>query len=136
MYHIKQFSEIIGVSPESIRHYERIGILPEAHRAENGYRVYTDDDVDRLRFINRARQLDFSLDNIAEIIAFREKSILPCEYVQELITTKTIEVEKRIEELETLREELIDLHNTSQNMQLDSITECVCQILETPKMTR
>ncbi|MDQ7036837.1 MAG: heavy metal-responsive transcriptional regulator [Anaerolineae bacterium] len=123
----------IGVSPETIRHYERIGILPQAVRAENGYRIYSESDIEQLRFINRARQLHFTLDNIAEILAFREDGTLPCAYVQELITSKISEVETRIQELEMLRSELLELNKLPQELQINETTDCICQIIETDK---
>jgi DNA-binding transcriptional MerR regulator len=131
--HIQQFAKKIAVSPETIRHYERIGILPQATRAENGYRIYAEADIERLHFISRARQLDFTLDNIAEILAFREDGTPPCDYVQELITSKISEVEIRIQELEKLRSELIELNKPNQALQTEGTTACVCHIIETDK---
>ncbi|MCI0712328.1 MAG: heavy metal-responsive transcriptional regulator [Chloroflexi bacterium] len=130
MYQIKQLSQIAGVSPETIRHYERIGILPRANRAENGYRVYTEDDVKRLLFVGRARQLDFSLNNIAEILAFREDGTLPCAYVQDLIATKIVEIDSRIQELEMLRDDLVHLNQASQDFQPHISATTICQIIE------
>ena len=59
---IGELSSQTGISTEAIRYYERIGLLPEPERAENGYRLYGEEDVERLRFIRSARSLDFSLD--------------------------------------------------------------------------
>jgi MerR family transcriptional regulator, copper efflux regulator len=131
--HIQQFAKKIAVSPETIRHYERIGILPQATRAENGYRIYAEADIERLHFISRARQLDFTLDNIAEILAFREDGTPPCDYVQELITSKISEVEIRIQELEKLRAELIELNKPNQALQTEGTTASICHIIKTDK---
>lgn len=57
-----------GVGIDTVRFYEREGLLPEARRAESGYRLYSLDDVDRLRFIRRAKTLGFSLEEIAELL--------------------------------------------------------------------
>ena len=131
MYRIKDLSQITGVSPQTIRYYERIGVLPHARRADNGYRSYTDEDVERLRFIRRARRLGFSLDNITEILAFREQNIPPCEYVQELIQAKITEIQTHIDELEQLRDELAALHEAGKRLTQDVQSGCYCQILET-----
>lgn len=131
MYRIKQFSRKTGISPEAIRYYERRGILPAPARAQNGYRAYTEDNVERLNFVRRARQLDFSLDNIAEILAFRDRHTPPCIYVLDLIESKIAEVQSRIRELEQLRDELAILREAGQRLQQGISDQSVCQILET-----
>lgn len=131
MFHIKAFGQLIGVSPETIRHYERIGILPEARRAENGYRIYTDADKERLNFIGRARQLDISLDNIANIIAFRDNDSSPCDFVGKLLASKISDIDTRIHELEALRAELVMLQKISDEQEANLSSACICQIIET-----
>lgn len=131
MYQIKQFSRMTGVSIEAIRYYERIGVLAAPNRSDNGYRRYTDEDIDRLRFIRRARQLDFTLDNITEILAIRDQGVQPCEYVQKLIRDKMSEVQTRIQELEQLRDELIALDEVGAASAPSTKSCSVCQILET-----
>lgn len=135
MYHVKAFGQLIGVSPETIRHYERIGILPEARRAENGYRVYNDDDAERLRFVGRARQLELSLDNIAKIIALRNKDSSPCSFVSKLLDSKVKEIDRQIQELEALRAELVILQKVTDRHQAKPSTACICQIIETDTIT-
>ena len=61
------------VNPKTIRYYEQIGLLPPPKREANGYRVYDESDVVRLQFIRHARALDLPLDDIEEILAFRER---------------------------------------------------------------
>jgi MerR family Zn(II)-responsive transcriptional regulator of zntA len=131
MYRIKQFSQKTGISPEAIRYYERRGILPAPTHALNGYRAYTEDDIERLNFVRRARQLDFSLDNIAEILAFRDRHTPPCSYVLDLIESKIAEVQARIRELEQLRDELTILRQAGQRLQQNTSDQSICQILET-----
>lgn len=130
MYQIKQFSRMTGVSIEAIRYYERIGVLAAPRRSENGYRKYTDEDIDRLRFIRRARQLDFTLDNITEILALREQGTQPCEYVQNLIHNKITEIQTRIQELEQLCDELTALDKVEQIRSNSPKSHCICHILE------
>lgn len=131
MYHIKQVSQITGVSTESIRYYERIGIMPPPRRADNKYRQYDDQAVQRLSFIRRARYFDFSLDHIREILTFRDKGIPPCDFVLDLVRQKTNDIQDRIRDLEQLRDELEALQKFEQSEPTNAKTECVCQILET-----
>ena len=64
MFQISELSKQAGVPAKTIRYYEEIELIPPARRAENGYRIYNETDVERLRFIRRARALDFALDDI------------------------------------------------------------------------
>ena len=130
MFHIKQFSQKTGVTPESIRYYERRGILPTT-RLQNGYRIYTEADVERLNFIRRARQLDFPLESVAEILALRDGGNIPCEYVQQLLKRKINEVQERIHDLEQLRDELTALDLIGQQTASMPTDGCICRILET-----
>lgn len=68
----------LGINPKTIRYYEEIGLIPEAQRNRSGFRVYSQAEIDRLAFILRARALDFSLDDIGEILALRERGVAPC----------------------------------------------------------
>ena len=58
-----------GVSAKMVRHYESLGLLPQVHRTDSGYRQYTEPEVHMLRFIKRARDLGFSMDEISELVS-------------------------------------------------------------------
>jgi DNA-binding transcriptional MerR regulator len=85
MYQIGELSENSEVPSQTIRYYERAGVLPEPERARNGYRIYDEEDVERLRFVRSARALDFSLDDIQEILELRDEGAAPCTYVMGLM---------------------------------------------------
>ncbi|WP_239442517.1 MerR family transcriptional regulator [Saezia sanguinis] len=70
MMRIKELAQAVGTPVETIRYYERSGLLPQAQRSENNYRVYSKADEDRLRFIRNCRALDMNLDEIRELITF------------------------------------------------------------------
>ena len=98
-----------GVSAKTIRYYESIGLIPPAIRAENGYRNYTEFEVETLRFIRHSRRLGFSVKdvgNLLELWGDKERSSAD---VKALALQHISEVEQRIKELETIRRTLIDL---------------------------
>lgn len=132
MYRIQQLSQMTGISAETIRYYERIGLMPPASRADNKYRQYDDVAAQRLAFIRRARHFDFSLDHIRDILAIRDHETPPCDLVLDLIRQKTTEIQARIQELEQLKDELHALQRYEQSPHSHVEKDCVCQILETP----
>ncbi|HOQ54290.1 MAG TPA: heavy metal-responsive transcriptional regulator, partial [Micropruina sp.] len=95
-----------GMSRQTIRFYERKGLLPEASRGHNGYRVYDDSTLARLRFVNLAQAAGMTLSEIHRIIELREDGIVPCAHVVTLIDNKLVEVRARIRHLAALQAEL------------------------------
>ena len=131
MFQIGALSKQADVPEKTIRYYEEIGLLPPARRSANGYRVYAEADVERLRFIGRARALDFALDEIAEILAFRERNQPPCQYVMDVMHAQIEQVSVRIRDLELLRDELVGLYNAGQHLPEDvTMRTCVCHLIE------
>jgi DNA-binding transcriptional MerR regulator len=128
---IGELAQASGASTKTIRYYEEIGLLPPAQRAENGYRLYGADDVQRLRFIRNARSLDFSLDDLTEILALRDRGEAPCRYVIQLLGAKSAEIEKRIRQLRALQQDLQRLGEQAANLPDDDIEmkECVCHLI-------
>ena len=98
-----------GVPAKTIRYYESIGLIPEARRFENGYRHYGNTDVEVLRFIQRARRLGFSVNDVADLLAlWRDKDRASAD-VKALAQRHVEEMERRIAELDALRRTLVDL---------------------------
>lgn len=132
MLSIGQLSQQTGISPQAIRYYERIALLPPPQRAANGYRVYTEADVERLNFIRRARALDFTLDEIDEILAFRERQEPPCSYVLDVMDRRIEEINARIRDLQRLRDEMTELYEAGRLLPEDvQMRECVCHLIKT-----
>ncbi len=131
MFQIKELSERINLPAKTIRYYEDIGLLPAARRGENRYRLYAEKDVERLRFIKSARALDFSLQEIAQILAARDRHEPPCSHVMELIQGHIDEIENRIRELEELRRDLTSLYKAGQGLPEDvHMRSCVCHLIQ------
>ena len=106
---ISETSETTGLSPDTLRYYERIGLLTQVGRNAGGQRRYAADDIARLRFIRRAQAMDFSLDEIGQLLALRElDGDVRCD-VRALAENKLAAIEARIEALSALRGELADL---------------------------
>ena len=121
------------VPTKTIRYYESIGLMPRPKRATNNYRHYTQVDVERLRFIANARALDFSLDDIAEILTARDKGIAPCQRVLDTLTHHLTQIDQRIADLVTLRESLRQLQSEGAALPLDDVRgeHCVCYLIKT-----
>lgn len=122
----------LGINPKTIRYYEEIGLLPEPDRTESNYRVYGSEDRERLAFILRARQLEFSLDETREILSFREAGELPCPYVLREMERKIQEIEERMRGLERLRAELGRLKEDAEAIPAEerALRGRICHILE------
>ena len=95
-----------GCHLETIRYYERIGLLPEPARRGNGYRDYTPKEVEQLRFITRGRDLGFSLDEIRTLLKLSERAEMPCDEVDRLARQQLAQVQSRIRELQSMAREL------------------------------
>lgn len=132
MLQIGELSKRTGVLSTTIRYYEQINLLPRPHRTESGYRIYDEGDVERLQFIKRARALDFALDEIAEILAFRERYEPPCQYVMKAMREKIDRIQEQIRDLERLGAELSALYEAGQQLPEDVLMrQCVCHLILT-----
>ena len=108
---IRQAGQETGLSPDTLRYYERIGLLGPVARNKGGQRRYTMLDIARLRFVRRAQAMDFSLDEIGQLLALREQPGDVRGDVRRMTETKLAAIEQRIESLIRLREELTQLVN-------------------------
>lgn len=93
-----------SVTVETVRYYQRIGLLREPAKPKSGTRTYEDGDVARLRFIRRAKPLGFSLDEIGELLALRGSG--GCPRTLELLASRLLVVRRRIQELKSLESDL------------------------------
>lgn len=98
-----------GTRVETVRYYERIGLLPVPVRTAGNYRTYAAWHLGRLSFIRRARPLGFSLDQVRELLALADQRERSCEAVDAIAGEHLAEVERRITDLKALRRELSDI---------------------------
>jgi DNA-binding transcriptional MerR regulator len=95
-----------GVSTKTIRYYEDLGLLSEPERTESGYRLYSQQDIERLRFIQGAKALGLSLNEIKEIVEIWTSGSTPCRHVSLLLDEKLANLDRRIAEMTAFRDEL------------------------------
>jgi DNA-binding transcriptional MerR regulator len=81
-------AKAVGVSPDTIRHYERIGVLPRPLRTESGYRVYPASAVERVLVVQRALRIGFTLAELTEVLKARDAGGAPCRRVYQLAQEK------------------------------------------------
>jgi MerR family transcriptional regulator, copper efflux regulator len=101
-----------GVNVETIRYYERHGLLPKPPRTHSGYRIFSDDSVKWLRFIKHAKDLGFSLKEIKELLALRVRPGSSCVDVRRKAEAKIVDVDQKIQHLQTIKKALQSLTAT------------------------
>jgi DNA-binding transcriptional MerR regulator len=102
----RDVAKATSVSPDTLRHYERRGLLPNVSRTAAGYRRYTTATVDRVLLIQRALVVGFSLDELKQVLTMRDQGGAPCRSVRTLVGRRLDGLERRIGELLALRDEL------------------------------
>lgn len=95
-----------GCHIETIRYYERVGLLPHPARTAGGYRNYRLEEVDRLRFITRGRELGFSLEEIRSLLTLADDPALSCRDVDQLARHHLADIQQRVRELRRIAREL------------------------------
>lgn len=100
-----------GVSPDTIRHYEKLGLIPRATRQRNGYRRYATSTLERIQTVRAALTLGFTLKELSLVFKTRDTGGAPCRQVRALAETKLTEAKQRIEEMTALRNRLEALLN-------------------------
>lgn len=127
---IGEIADRSGMSTKALRYYERVGLLEDPDRTPAGYRDYSASVLDRLRFIRAAQAIGLTLGEIKGIIAFREDGSPPCTHVLELIEHRATDLDQRISELQSLRDDLRRLARRGRGLSPDRCSpDLVCHIL-------
>ena len=103
---ISDAAKASGCHQETIRYYERVGLTPHPDRQRNGYRSYGQQDVERLRFISRGRELGFSLDEIRSLLDLQQTPNLSCKEVDVIARAHLTVIQRRMDELSRIATEL------------------------------
>lgn len=102
----KELAARAGVSTDTLRHYERKGLIPAPRRSQNNYREYPAQSLERVQLVRRALDVGFTLNDLARILRVRDQGGAPCLQVRELAATKLKTVETQIAQMSALRDEL------------------------------
>jgi DNA-binding transcriptional MerR regulator len=103
---VAELAAAVGVPPDTVRYYERTGLLPPPRRTSAGYRSYDDGAVDRMRFIQGAQRLGLRLADIRALLEIRDTGTCPCEPAGDLLRRRLGEVDAEIARLAALRTEM------------------------------
>jgi DNA-binding transcriptional MerR regulator len=101
-----ELAEQAGVSTDTLRHYERLGILAKPRRSDGNYRMYPPDSVMRVRLVRQALAIGFSLPELAKIFKVRDQGGAPCRQVRAIAEEKLASIERELADLAALRDQL------------------------------
>lgn len=131
---IGELADTVGLPSQTIRFYERRGLLPEPERGANGYRIYDESTLTRLNFVRTAQAAGLTLAEIGRIIDLRADGNVPCTHVASLIDSKLADVRARISDLTILEAELKDLIERGLRLDPADCTDAdICHILSAPE---
>ena len=131
---IGEVSAITGIDTQTIRFYERQGLLPAPSRAPNGYRVYNDMVIGRLQFVRTAQSAGLALTDIKGVLSQRDSGEAPCAHVADLLEEKLGEVRVRQRELAALADELGRLIDVGRDLDPADCSDAdICQIISNPR---
>ena len=132
---IQDFSQRTGLSTKTIRYYESIGILRSPQRAPNGYREYSEQDLERAHFVAGARSLELSLDEISELLAMQNQREAPCRTMLDQIKHKADQIGERILLLQKMEKDLRKLYKLGLTFPIDDIDgkNCICHLVKERK---
>src|ERR1051326_950327 len=101
-----KLADLAGVSRDTLRHYERKGVLRRPLRGHNGYRQYAPEALQTVQLVRRALSVGFTLDELAKVLKVRDAGGAPCEEVRKLAAQKLLDVQDQLRELTKLRDDL------------------------------
>jgi len=123
-------AEQVGVGTKTIRYYESIGLLAEPARTPSGYRDYTDEATERLRFIRDAQATGLSLDEIKSVVELKDAGARSCDHTTALVERHLAEIDAQIERLQTARTELVALAERARGLDPAGCTDPHrCQVI-------
>ncbi len=134
---IGELAKTVGLRSQTLRFYERQGLLPAPRRAANGYRTYDESSVARVSFIRSAQVAGLTLAEIAGVVGLRDHGDAPCTHVMTLLSSKLDAIRARRAELAALEEDLERLIARGHHLDpADCTGSDICHILTSPRRLR
>jgi len=131
MYTVKQVSEKVGTSAETIRYYTRIGIIHPRKDTNNGYRYYSERDIYLIEFVRKAKQYGLTIHEVREILTRSHQGESPCPLVRDMVRNRYHEVREKIQELLALESKLalavMEWESTDDHIPTE---ELICPLIE------
>jgi len=129
-FQIGEMARKIGVQPESIRYYERIGLLPKPRRGTGGYRLFSRDDLGRVELIKKMQALGFSLDQIRRMLELKFTHGHSCQHVRDGLRQKLEAIDRQIADLRAFRKDVAQALKTCERSMEVHASEDYCPVLE------
>lgn len=104
-----ELAKLTGVSADTLRHYERLGLLARPRRTTAGYRMYPAEALKRVQLVRRAMSVGFTLAELVRILGVRDRGGAPCKQVHALAASKLVQIDERMQELLLVRKHLEEL---------------------------
>jgi DNA-binding transcriptional MerR regulator len=131
---VSRLAEQVGISADTVRYYERIGLLPEPDRSPSGYRLYDDDAVERLRFVKRAQRLGLRLEEVGELMEIRERGLCPCGHTRGLLERRVQALDEEMAAMALLRRDITQMLDQLPAAESGREWRCSSELLQiTPK---
>ncbi len=125
---ISSLAQSMGLRPDTLRYYERLGLLEPAGRSTAGYRLYDEACGERLRFIKALQRMGLRLGDVKELLDVRDRGNCPCGHTEVLVDRRLVEVQVEIEQLEAVREQLLVLKTRNEECMDASAEDWSCAI--------
>jgi DNA-binding transcriptional MerR regulator len=126
---ISALADSLGISSDTLRYYERVGLLHPTDRTTSGYRIYDEAAEERLRFIKGAQRIGLQLTDIKELLDILDRGQCPCGHTRELVHRRLEQVEAEIARLAEVRKQLLDLGKRSLEC-VEGSEEWSCSVIE------
>lgn len=120
----------LGLGVQTLHYYEREGLIPEPPRTDAGYRLYPHELVERVRFIRKAQSLGLSLAEVREILDLAAQGASPCRCVRNTLAEKLRDVDARLRELQSFRDDLAALVRRAPELSTRGVGAQLCAIVE------
>ncbi len=132
---VGEVSDRLGLNPQTLYFYERIGLIPHPKRTVAGYRIYDEQDLERLGFITQAKALGLSLNDIKELLMLQDEQQLSCQQVYARLLKKIQQIDETIRQLQTLKSQLTSLAQRCQQSLEESDMHEQCVVFQDNSVT-